>query len=119
VDGDGYPVGACDFSLRSRRGINGMGGIRRRRLREDRAWSAPRIQMVPTLGRRSAIALPSRERRIDMGERTENVEIEDRSAILELLARVAWAADERLVADFIAEFTDDAVVERTSRDGAT
>lgn len=54
-----------------------------------------------------------------MGERTENVEIEDRSAILELLARVAWAADERLVADFIAEFTDDAVVERTSRDGAT
>lgn len=52
-----------------------------------------------------------------MSERTENVE--DRSAILELLARVAWATDEWRVADFIAEFTADAAIERVSRDGVS
>lgn len=43
--------------------------------------------------------------------------VEDRAAVLDLLARAAWAADERRLDDFAAHFTSSAVLERRHRSG--
>lgn len=45
------------------------------------------------------------------------MEMRDHPDVHELLAQIGWAADEGLRDEFVAGFTDDAVIERVSRDG--
>ena len=45
------------------------------------------------------------------------LDIADRSEILDILARAAWAVDERRPEDFVEQFTSTAVIERLRREG--
>ena len=45
--------------------------------------------------------------------------LSEKSAILDVLARAAWALDEKRPAEFVEQFTDDALIERRTQDGSS